>query len=155
MSVAVALTVLIALVFVAGLLLVGLSQRPVIVAETVTPRAATIHTYTSPRFRYALRYPAGWTYQMDLPERVTFRRGSEEVTVSTTDRVSEQTLIPASPVEFQLRDGTTALRFRDYNPTTGQPLDRVVVERPDGLFHELRGYGTVFETIVQTFTLRP
>jgi hypothetical protein len=74
------------------------------------------------------------------------------VIYTTREPNEEETLIPGSFYTDEI-NGTQVTRYRDYDPDTGLLLERVVVKRSNGLVHELRGYGPLFERVVDSFVL--
>lgn len=114
--------------------------------------------YVSPTYGYHLRYPDTWAYEIRPVgefEEVIFSGNGDKIVVATTDNVSIHTLIPAVPENAAL-NGISALRYHDYDPLTGQPLDRVVAKREeDGQYYEISGYGPKFERLIRSFALLP
>ncbi|MFA5954913.1 MAG: hypothetical protein WC817_05295 [Patescibacteria group bacterium] len=120
-------------------------------ANTVsaTPDVMTETTYISPTEGYQFSYPTLWQVT-ESGDMLLLRNGSHRIGIYTESTVSTETLIPSAPVIEHINNLNTQ-RYRDYDPATGGIMDRVVIKRPDGRYNELRGYGPVFERILQSF----
>ncbi len=99
---------------------------------------------------YQVRYPKGWS--VTTGSAVVFQSSQDTVTVATLKKAVESGLFPDATVQLTLH-GAKATQYRDADPVTGEPIDRVVVKRSDGRVNEIRGNGPAFEMIVSSFTL--
>lgn len=144
---AVALPILLAVSLVIGAGLVSYSAQSVDIGEGTLRRDWNWHV--SPD-GYQFRYPASW--QLESGEETVIRDGDEEVVVRTLSKAIESGLFPDATFSFTL-NGIAATRYRDADPASGEAVDRVVIKRPDGRVNEIRGTGSVFETIVTSFKL--
>lgn len=115
--------------------------------------------YYSDNYGYSLDYPKPWKVSEFIVgegekslESVVLQNGGQSIVIYTSREASDETLLPNSSFVTEV-NGVKTVRYRDYDPATGLLLERVVIERPDGLVHELRGYGPLFERVVQSFLL--
>lgn len=127
--------------------------------EISVPELSFTRAYQSEKHQFKFEYPAMWRVSEfvvgegeDKLESVVLQNGSHSIVIYTTREVSEETLVPGSSYVTTI-NGLSATRYRDYDPQTGLLLERVVIESPDGLLHELRGYGPLFERVVNSFSL--
>lgn len=144
-----------ALVLAAVFLYLGL--RPGL--EINVPELTFKREYQSEKHQFKFEYPAMWRVSEfvvgegeDKLESVVLQNGSHSIVIYTTREVSAETLVPGSSYVTTV-NGLTTTRYRDYDPQTGLLLERVVIEGPDGLLHELRGYGPLFERVVNSFAI--
>jgi len=132
------------------------TNAPLPLATNVVPSIFSgTRLYISLTYGYHLRYPETWNYEIKSAgesEKVVFSGNGDRIVVATINNVSIYTLIPAVPENVAL-NGINALRYHDYDPLTGQPMDRVVVKREDGQYHEISGYGPKFERLLRSFAL--
>ena len=151
------IVIVISVIIGAAMIFLAAVPRPSFIPLPPSISSQTL-TYESKTYGYHLRYSNSWTYNVSEAsasgeiEEVIFKGNGDKIVVATTKKTSEDTLIPASPTIMVL-NGVNAIRYHDYDPATGLPLDRVVIERDDGLYHELRGFGSMFERLVRSFTL--
>lgn len=144
---------------VAGFVVVALILA-IVVDQWRRPAIEQGSTFQSPAYRYAIQLPAGWRTEPQLlsadenvVERVKVHPPSgASLEVLTEREASSDTLIPATP-EQHLIKGLKTWWYEDYDPATGAALRRIVIERPDGLVNELRGYGAPLDTLVEGFAL--
>lgn len=115
--------------------------------------------YKSDNYNFSLQHPTKWRVSEfvvgsgeDRLESVVLQNGSQSIVIYTTREADDETLIPGSNYQDEV-GGQKVVRYRDYDSDTGLLLERVVIERPDGLIHELRGYGPLFERVVDSFLL--
>lgn len=138
------------------LIIIYVANEPIPLTTAAVPRtAAQTRLYVSEAYGYKFRYPSNWTYEVKPLgefEEVVLSGNGETIIVRTTNEVSTSTLIPAAPETVTL-NGISALRYHDYDSSTGEPQDRIVISRPDGLYHEVSGYGPRFERLAKSFTL--
>ena len=136
--------------------IMSLAKAPIpLTTATLPPISSRTRLYISKTYGYQLRYPNTWVYEVRPVgefEEVILIGGGDKVVVATTNEVSTSTLIPAAP-ETLVLNGINAFRYHDYDSLTGQPQDRVVIKRPDGLYHEILGYGPRFERLIKSFAL--
>lgn len=123
------------------------------------PEVKMQREYQSEKYNFKLERPAKWQVSefvvgegQERLESVVLQNGAQSIVIYTTREVNEETLVPGSSYADEV-NGNQVVRYRDYDPDTGLLLERVVIERPDGLVHELRGYGPLFERVVDSFTL--
>lgn len=148
-----------ALMVAAGLLSVS-RLAPTSVVGTSTPVVNPTHTYTSVALGYRLRYPADWRFEVSVPatprgvqrERLIFRRGQGAVTLQVSRApLTVVPLIPSAPRTLTV-SGQPADRYRDYDPATGQSLDRVIVTLGP-LHYEISGSGPDFEAFLANLSI--
>jgi len=113
--------------------------------------------YTSPNYGYTVTYPISWKVEETVNKdkgiikgQTVFQKNKNHVVVYVKSEISSDTLIPSPATRGQAK-AVSFLRYHDYDPATGKALDRVVINRSDGLFFEIQGYGAIFERIVNSF----
>lgn len=149
------LVVVVSVIF--GAVMMYLASSPFPMATTsIAPASLRMKIYQSEKYGYRISYPNSWVLTTneqpsDALEEIVIGAGLDKVTIVTTDKVSLDTLFPALPRPEALK-GINGVRYHDYDPVSGVPLDRVVIERPDGYYNEVRGYGKSFERIVKSFS---
>ncbi|PJE75484.1 hypothetical protein COV04_04570 [Candidatus Uhrbacteria bacterium CG10_big_fil_rev_8_21_14_0_10_48_11] len=141
-----------------GVLWRTIAQQPAL--DSSVPDISTQTTYASPSEGYAFSYPilwrvsefttAGQTDEGKPLHSLVVSNGVHRIVIYTESTVSSETLIPSAPTRETV-GALSAERYHDYDPATGGPLDRVVIKRPDGRYNEIRGYGPVFERVLQSF----
>lgn len=138
------------------LVIISLANAPIPLATAALPSASSrTRLYVSETYGYKFHYPNTWVFEVNQVgkfEEVILSGNGEKIAVATTSEVSTSTLIPAVP-ETLVLNGISAFRYHDYDPFTGEPQNRVVIKRPDGLYHEILGYGLRFERLVKSFVL--
>lgn len=144
-----------------GALLVSCLFFVLAIGVWVFPRRSAESVFYSEAYRYRLTLPAGWRVTAALVKSQN-DNVLENMTISSPDgaqlallterEASSDTLIPATPERRVVRNLKTWW-YDDYDPISGQAMRRIVVERPDGLVNELRGYGTPLDVLLQGFTL--
>lgn len=115
--------------------------------------------YESSTYQFSFDYPAKWQVsEFTLGngetgyESVVLENGEQSIVIYTVGQISESTLVPGSSYDETI-NGQKVTRYRDFNPATGGLMERVVIERPDGKWHELRGYGPLFERVLNSFVV--